>query len=359
MKKLFRIQERTGQEPAHPKKACVRKQASASAIKKLAFILPLLVVVLLSHAQDTSRSRRLPIIDVHMHAMKVNPAFAADMCPWFLKDMPGGDPNQPAPSFLNISCADPLKAAKTDKEMQDAVIGTMKRLNMTGIAYGDPAIIRNWQKAFPGRIIPGIGVSNPKQMSVAAFRDSLASGFYKVMGEVAPQYEGLSPSDTSLDAYFAIAEQLNIPVGIHMGTGGNGMANITSPKYRASLGNPFLLEDMLARHPKLKIWVMHAGYPMADEMIALMGANAYVYVDLAGFIWSYPLEEIHDYIRRLVQAGFGKRILYGTDLLVWPKLIETSIGVIENANYLSFEQKRDILFNNAVRFFRLDESKFK
>ena len=54
-----------------------------------------------------------------------------------------------------------------------------------------------------------------------------------------------------------------------------------------------------------------------------------------------------------------KRIMYGTDLLVWPKLIETSIGVIENAKYLSFDQKRDILFNNAVRFFRLDESKFK
>ena len=39
--------------------------------------------------------------------------------------------------------------------------------------------------------------------------------------------------------------------------------------------------------------------------------------------------------------------------MVWPKLLETSIGVIENANYLSFDQKRDILFNNAVRFFQV------
>ena len=179
------------------------------------------------------------------------------------------------------------------------------------------------------------------------------------MGEVALQYQGMSPRDTSLDAYFAAAEKLNIPVGIHMGTGGNGMANITSPKYRASMGNPLLLEDLLARHPKLKVWVMHAGYPMVDEMIALMGANAYVYVDVAGMIWSYPLAEVNDYIKRLVQAGFEKRIMYGTDLMIWPKLLETSIGVIENANYLSFDQKRDILFNNAVRFFRLDESKFK
>lgn len=317
-----------------------------------------LCIVNFSYAQETTK-KHLPIIDVHVHAMKVNPSFAMDMCPWFLKDMPGSDPGQPPPSFINNQCADPLKAAKSDKEMQDAVLATMNRLNITAIAYGDAGIIRNWQTAAPGRIIPGIGISSPNEMTVQAFRDSLSSGFYKVMGEVAPQYQGMSPSDTSLDKYFAIAENLNIPVGIHMGTGGNGMANISSPKYRASMGNPFLLEDLLARHPKLKIWVMHAGYPMADEMIALMGANAYVYIDLAGFIWSYPLEEINDYIRRLVQAGFGKRIMYGTDLLVWPKLLETSIGVIENANYLSFEQKRDILYNNAVRFFRLDESKLK
>ncbi|HEY5824480.1 MAG TPA: amidohydrolase family protein [Cyclobacteriaceae bacterium] len=315
------------------------------------------IITSLTYAQE---QKHLPIIDVHVHAMKANPSFAGDMCPWFLKNMPGGDPNQPPPSFINLDCADPLKAAKTDKEMQDALMATMKRLNMTFIAYGDAQIIRNWQKAAPaGRIIPGFGVSSPKDITVKAFQDSLSNGFYKVMGEVAPQYQGLSPSDQSLDEYFAVAEKLNIPVGIHMGTGGNGMANINSPKYRASLGNPFLLEDMLAKHPKLKIWVMHAGYPMIDEMIALMGANAYVYVDLAGFIWSYPQEEIHDYLKRLIQAGFGKRIMYGTDLLVWPKLIETSVGLIENANYLSAEQKRDIFFNNAVRFFRLDESKFK
>jgi predicted TIM-barrel fold metal-dependent hydrolase len=329
--------------------------------KNLALLKTLLILLVAfnSHGQDSSK-KHLPIIDVHVHAMKVNPAFAMDMCPWFLSNMPGSDPNQQTPAFINTDCANPLKAAKSDKEFQDSLMATMNRLNMTIIASGDASVIRSWQKAAsPGRVIPSIGISSSKDMTVVAFTDSLSSGFYKVMGEVAPQYQGMSPSDTSLDAYFAAAEKLNIPVGIHMGTGGNGMANLTSPKFRASLGNPLLLEDLLARHPKLKVWVMHAGYPMMDEMLALMGANAYVYVDVAGMIWSYPLEEVNNYIRRLVQAGFGKRILYGTDLLVWPKLLETSIGVIENANYLSFDQKRDILFNNAVRFFRLDESKLK
>ncbi|MEA5140956.1 amidohydrolase family protein [Arcicella rigui] len=306
-----------------------------------------------------STKKHLPIIDVHVHASKANPNIP-DLCPWFLKSMPGADPKQTtSPSIFSNECPDPLKAAKTDKEMQEALLATAERLNVTMIVSGDASIIHNWHKAAPNRIIPSLGISNSKDMTVKAFEDSLTAGFYKVMGEVAPQYQGMSPSDPSLDEYFGVAEKLGVPVGIHMGTGGNGTINITNPKYRASLGRPFLLEDMLAKHPKLKIWVMHAGYPMADEMIALMGANAYVYVDLAGFIWSYPLEEIHAYLRRLIQAGFGKRIMYGTDLMIWPKLLETSIQVIESANYLSEDQKRDIFFNNAVRFFNLDPNRFK
>ncbi|RXK48803.1 amidohydrolase family protein [Aquirufa rosea] len=309
---------------------------------------------------QVSSSKHLPIIDVHVHAMKVNPNFASDMSPWFLSNMPGTDPNEPMPKFLSADGAIMLKAAKSDQEFQDELMKTMKRLNMTIVASGDPQVIRNWKKAAePGRVIPSIGFNSANGISVQAFEDSLKTGFYKVVGEVGLQYQGLSPSDPSVDKYFEVAERLNIPVAIHMGTGGNGMANLTSPKYRASLGNPLLLEDLLARHPKLKVWVMHAGYPMIDEMIALMGANSHVYVDLAGMIWSYPLEEIHLYLKRLVQAGFGKRIMYGTDLMVWPKLLETSIGVIENANYLSFDQKRDIFFNNAVRFFRLDPTKYQ
>ncbi|WP_121355618.1 amidohydrolase family protein [Flavisolibacter nicotianae] len=336
----------------------MKKKTSFAFVRERICLLFIFALTASCFAQQQPAKKHLPIIDVHVHAMKVNPAFATDMCPWFLSNMPGGDPTQPAPAFLATDCAEPLKAAKTDKEFQDALLGTMNRLNITAVASGDAGILHTWQKASPSRFIPSLSFSSASDMSVKAFEDSLSTGFYKVVGEIAPQYQGMSPSDPSLDPYFAVAEKLNIPVAIHMGTGGNGMANLTSPKYRASMGNPLLLEDLLARHPKLKLWVMHAGYPMLDEMIALMGANAYVYVDIAGMIWSYPLAEVNEYIRRMVQAGFGKRIMYGTDLMIWPKLLETSLGVIENANYLSTDQKRDILFNNAVRFFRLDEKQF-
>ena len=109
-----------------------------------------------SYGQNAT-SKHLPIIDVHVHAMKVNPAFTQDLCPWFLSNMPGADPNGPPPSFTNTDCAQPLKAAKSDQEFQEALIETMKRLNMTIIASGDAGIICKWQKAAPaGRVIPSI-----------------------------------------------------------------------------------------------------------------------------------------------------------------------------------------------------------
>ena len=55
-------------------------------------------------------------------------------------------------------------------------------------------------------------------------------------------------------------------------------------------------------------------------------------------------------------AGFGDRLMFGTDQLVWPKLMELSIEVIDRASYLTPQQKRDILYNNAARFLRLDKS---
>jgi uncharacterized protein len=142
-----------------------------------------------------------------------------------------------------------------------------------------------------------------------------------------------------------------------MGTGGSGRANVSMPQFRGSKGDPLLLEDLLARHPKLRVQVMHAGYPMIDNMLTLLQANSHVYVDVAGLIWSYPLQEVNRYIERLVEAGFEDRVMFGTDQLVWPKLMAYSISIIQNADYLTPEQKRDILYNNAARFLRLDTRK--
>jgi hypothetical protein len=319
----------------------------------------LLIAAGIASAQ-TPANPRPPVIDVHVHTLCCFPG-AQPMCP-FNPQFLAADPRVKADpiGWAKQDCTGLLEASKTPDEYMKAVLAELDRLNVTAVVMGDQASVKKWKDAAPNRIIPATSFDaawfGNKYVPVEDLRTAFTKGGFQVMGEVALQYQGISPSDPSVDPYFALAEELDIPVGIHMGTGGSGRANIFMPKFRGSMGNPLLLEDVLARHPKLRLWIMHAGYPMIEELLTLLQANAYVYVDVAGLIWSYPLKEVHAYIQRIVEAGFEDRVMFGTDQLVWPKLMATSIGVIENATYLSPQQKRDILYNNAARFLRLNKA---
>jgi hypothetical protein len=41
--------------------------------------------------------------------------------------------------------------------------------------------------------------------------------------------------------------------------------------------------------------------------------------------------------------------------MIWPEAVGLAVQGIESASFLTNEQKRDIFYNNAVRFFRLHE----
>jgi hypothetical protein len=81
-----------------------------------------------------------------------------------------------------------------------------------------------------------------------------------------------------------------------------------------------------------------------------------VYVDVGIISYALPRAGFHDYLRRIVEAGFGKCVMFGSDQMVCPETLETAIQSIEQAAFLTPEQKRDIFYNNAPRFLRLTET---
>jgi hypothetical protein len=51
--------------------------------------------------------------------------------------------------------------------------------------------------------------------------------------------------------------------------------------------------------------------------------------------------------------------MVATDQLLWPRPMASSIIIIQNAEYLSAQQKRAILDNNAARFLGFDSAQGK
>lgn len=189
----------------------------------------------------------------------------------------------------------------------------------------------------------------------------LKSGHIRAFGEIEPEYLGLPPTDSRMEPYWQMAEEFDIPVGIHMGPGPPGIAYesspipVKSPTYRIAMGDPLLLEDVLLRHKHLRLYVMHAGWPRLDSILALLQAHPNVHVDVAALQApiAMPRAEYYRYLRTLVEAGFSKRIMFGSD---FPDQAANGIAAIQNADFLTPDQRSDILCRNAARFFRLNAS---
>ncbi len=287
---------------------------------------------------------RLPIIDVHLHA------YGAQQ--W------AGTPPGPA-----IGRPVPASAA----EHMRLTLAEMDKYNIaTAIVSGPVEAVEQWRRAAPNRILaspwfgrPGFDMFEQPLPTLDSLRRFYREGRLKAMAEITAQYEGLSPSDPALDPYFAVAEEFDVPVGIHTGTSGPGTPFSGYPRFRLAAGNPLLLEDLLVRRPRLRVFLMHGGEPWRRETVAMMRMYPQLYMDVAAIDWIEGPEgrpRFHEFLREMLAAGFGKRIMFGTDQMLWPQAIGEAIDSIASAGFLTEEQRRDIFYNNAAGFLRLDRS---
>jgi uncharacterized protein len=286
-------------------------------------------------------AHREPIIDVHLHAYPPDGAIDASLA----------SPATGRPAGVANGAAH-----------REACLAEMKRLNIVrGVVSGGDgdrlAAAARWHEAAPDRIVAAAGIRGSEEIPlppVGVLRDAFTKGPLRVMGEVTAQYAGLTLSDPPYEPYLALAEELDVPVAVHMGLGPPGMSfDPCCRAMRASHGNPLVLEGALNRHPKLRLNVMHGGWPYLQETVALLKMYPQVATDLGAIDWLLPRAEFHAYLGALMRAGLGKRILFGSDQMYWPEAIGLAVDAVEAAPFLSRAEKRDVFHDNAVRFLRL------
>jgi hypothetical protein len=189
-----------------------------------------------------------------------------------------------------------------------ACLAEMKRLNIVkGVVSGGSgdrlAAAIHWRDAAPDRIIAGAGVRGSDDTPlppIDVLRKEFAAGRLRVLGEVTAQYAGLKLDD-----------------------------------------------------PKLRLNIMHGGWPYLQETVAVLLSYPQVYTDLGAINWILPRAEFHAYFSALMRAGLGKRVLFGSDQMYWPEAIGMAVDAVDAATFLTPSAKRDIFHDNAVRFLKL------
>lgn len=249
-----------------------------------------------------------------------------------------------------------------------------ERIVLTLLYINEPGDVQGWLEAARERFIGGPAMPcapTPQEPFYRCFAETkgwpdlgwlergMADGKIGVLGELLFVYTGDHPDDARMSAYWALAAKYDVPVAVHINRGPPPGAGPRSdprccPGFNGEMGNPALLRRVLERHQGLRIVLQHVGPPgpltFDEETRALLTDYRTVYFDMS-IINSTLSPEAHEAeLKRLINAGFGDRIMFGSDTRPAAPILRR----LESIKWLTREQRKAILYDNAARFLRLD-----
>jgi predicted TIM-barrel fold metal-dependent hydrolase len=219
--------------------------------------------------------------------------------------------------------------------------------------YGVPADPNGWlaqelaKPACAGVLIPFMRLYPHRDFGacIREMEEYAARGFAGI--KIHPEIQRMDISDPGLDAFFAAAERLGLPVLTHTG--------ILRGRFPLSQYEPRLFEPYVRRHPGLVLIMAHAGgAPYFRQVLALMQSYPNVYAELTctltpGSWWYIPPHEL--YLVR--DVGLRGRLIYGAD---WPfggsTHVRQDLAALEGLA-LPDEEKEGILGGALARILKL------
>ncbi|GAB5378821.1 MAG: hypothetical protein Alis3KO_02450 [Aliiglaciecola sp.] len=270
-------------------------------------------------------------------------------------------------------------SGSTDSESIDAMIDVLKQHNVvvSVVAITSPEQALAWQDK-SDRFVLGAMMPCPRNLgspwyycfpetqgvpNLQWLRGRVQSGAVSAFHEMMFNYDGSLPGDAKLVPFWALAVEFNLPVGVHSWSGPPPGKSIRKdpnccPNYNGDIGNPKHLRVVLDRHPGLNIWLQHVGSDgdsmpeLWTETLSLLEDYPNVYVDLSITNSILPIEDYEKALVRLLESGFGNRIMLGSDNVP----LDIILKRLNSIKSISEKQRAAILYDNAANFLNLSEA---
>jgi uncharacterized protein len=287
-------------------------------------------------------NNQIPVFDVAMQG--VNPA-------WFERAMEGID--------FGIHRVE--KYGELVADSAELFRQSFEQMEMNNVRYGllshgsyKEAFIEERPDMFLLSYEPDLSLEDHTEAALE-FEKNIINGKYAALGELGLIYGGIPLNTRNLYPYYEVAQKHGIPVFIHTGFSGPNPQQVLSPAFKISTANPLLLEDVIIDFPDLKIVMMHMGWPFFDEALYILGTYPNVYMETSVAIWLLGDQLFNRLLSEAVATAGNDKILFGTLQMAWPEVIGRSVKAIKEAEYLSSDDKRAILWGNATELFAIQK----
>jgi predicted TIM-barrel fold metal-dependent hydrolase len=203
-------------------------------------------------------------------------------------------------------------------------------------------ICKKYPKRFSGLagVDPYRGMQGLRDLEIAVEQ----YGF--VGAHLYPHWFGLGPDHAKYYPYYAKCCELDIPIMMQVGH------NLIYQRDRRlpSVGRPICLDQVAIDFPELKLLGIHIGIPWTDEMISMAWKHENVFIGVDAYAPKHWPQQLVHYLNT-----YGRhKVLFGT---YWPVIDpERAVAEVDALN-LRPEAKAMLMRDNALRIFRLPESK--
>jgi len=266
------------------------------------------------------------IIDMHMHVYSE-------------KEYWGGDKH--------------LMGSESPNNVEEHFNQTIALMDSHKIEYalisGSPEVIRKWKER-DNRFIGGYEYINNELIDTTEFINLIEEGVIQAWAEMGSVFKGETLDDPKFEPYIKICEQYGIPIGYHTGTTNPWRAY--SGRFRVTNSDPMKIEEVHAKYPKLKIYLMHAGGgSFTNNTIEMMYQYPHLYVDIGVLLWvDYkPKYQVIQFLKLAKEARMLDRVMFGSDQMVWPEAITHSIEYLNSFDFLTDDEKHMIFYSNAKK----------